>query len=578
MDTCRARCWLAVGAALTVLTSNPHGARGAAPGRAPGDGEAPSPIYVLLEASIEDEINEGSFERIPWILDTMAALASSARAYRPVCLLQFNGVTANRLGQEDYATGFVRRVRDAVAAGTIEVGYDGTEEPTFAARPRPNLRGAGTPDARWLARLQAHEWFLREWKDPLSGEPDPSKPGGFVRVRDVFGAVTFAKGLTYEPWYSAELVHALAHLDARPALAGFMENTAYPARNFDGYRAGAPGVSNELAPDATSAPEVFWLDTVVHISDYGALGARVFDAVEGPNALEKLLAGFNRERPHIVRVRLGSPAVYCKPGFGAKRYRTPLEYAYDNPKLPKLPEDGAKSPEERAAAYASERATLDWLVRHFFVEHPGSRFISVGELVTQAETGLADVVPAAQLADAAHGIVAAVDASNGHLPAFVQAGGRWFSLAETYGLLAAALARQAETGQRPRAVTPRALLGPLAVLEGTGAPGRRVSIAALAARCARFEASLQEGWASVPHHVVPSTLDVDGVELTAGEALRAMAEAYLAGSDAREIAVTWTSGFSPLALRLPETRARADSGSTWTLKPARIRTVPVATR
>jgi hypothetical protein len=533
--------------------------------------EGPSPVYVVLQATIDDEINPEAMARLPRLLAMMRGLEERGAAFRPTCLLQFNGVTANTLASENAATGHLDRVRDLVRRGLLEIGYDGSDEPTFVTRPRPNFRDATTAEDRWLARLQALRWFLTEWKDPLSGEPDPARAGGMRKVIDVFGPVSFARGVTFEPWSSAETVHAMAAMGARPVLGGFLEPSAYPARNFSGYRGGVPMLSASLAPDARSAPEVFWLDTTLHLSDYGVLGGRVFNALEGPEALEKLLAALDRSRPHVVQVRLGHPGVFAKPGFGTRNYQTPLEHAYDNPKAPNVPPAALHSHQDRAAVEAREQAVLDWLVDRFLPANPGSRFVSVGALAREAEVAaLAPVLPQ-ELREAAAALRDRTVAGHGELPAFVTAGQRYFSLADLFGLLVSALARPDHHTDGP-ALPVVPLLGPVELVEPQ--PGRDVRVAreAVVHACTSLREAYAPGeWTPVPRYAVPSRVAVDDVTLTAGQFLLVMADAVIAGPGQGTLDVRWTTSSSGLLLALPPTRPRSDGGSAWTVKPAVIR-------
>ncbi len=532
-----------------------------------------APVYVLLQTTLDDEINvPASMDGLPRTLKVVDRLQARAAAFHPVCLLQFSGVAANLLGRENGSTHSVDTVKDYVRRGLAEVGYDGTEEPTFVARPRPNLRGADTPEKRWLARLQAHQWFLTEWKHTLTGEPDPSQVGGFKRVLDVFGHVAFARGITYEPWYAGELVHALDALGSRPALVGFLENTTYPARNLDGYRMGAPMNSNLLAADERCAPEVFWLDTALRVSDYGVSGGRVFNAYEGPEALTKLLEGLDRSKLHVVQVRLGHPAVYMKPGFGARNYQTPLEHAYDNPKAPNLPAAAKRSPEERAAMEAQEDAVLDWLVTTFLPQNPGSRFVSVKQLASQAESGLSEPVTRADLAEAATSLIRETEAAVGQLPPFVRGGTRYFSLADLFGLLVTALGDTTQPGVWPATSRPVRLFGPLKVEPDNQATGVRIPIAALTRESAGIRRMLTAAaWTAVPRNAVPASVTVEGVRVTAAQFLRMAAEAYVAAPGTTEVELKWTGDDSVFATRFPPTRPMADRGGAWTAKPAAIR-------
>jgi hypothetical protein len=572
---CRAvaGCGLLAGAlTLAAAVALPAQTPSAQEPSSPGAGKAP--VYILLHTTVDDVLNAPvSMERLPRAMEQIERLRSRAASWHPTCLVQFNGVAADSVGVGSHGNRLVSTIQDGVARGLLEVGYDGREEPTFPARPRPNLRGADTAEKRYLARLQAFQWFLTEWKHPYSGEPDPSQTGGLKRVAEVFGRVDFARGATFEPWYGGELVHALESFGVRPALAGFLEPTVHPTRNFDGYRGGAPGVSDQLAPDERCAPEVFWLDTALRISDYAQREQRVINAYEGPDALAALVEKLDRSKLRVIQVRLGHPAVYAKPGFGARNYQTPLEYAYDNMKVPDLPPEALRSPEERQAMYAKEEATLDWLVGSFFPANAGSRFVSVRQLVGRAEAGLSDAVTRAELSEAAAELVAEAGGPAAQLPLFVRAGRRFFSLADLFGLLVASMGDAAAPGEWPGSTRPLRLFGPVEVADpATQVTGVRIPIAALVKESGAVRTSMTAGgWAPIPRNTVPSYVTVGSARLTAAQFLRALAEAFVAAPGTLEIEVKWTPGSNGFAGRFPETRPSADRGGTWTAKPALIR-------
>ncbi|MCX6546339.1 MAG: hypothetical protein NTV05_18255 [Acidobacteria bacterium] len=535
---------------------------------------AKAPIYVMLQTTVDDVLNVPvSMERLPRALGQIDRLQARAGAFHPTCLVQFTGVAADRLADQNDGTHLVDAINDGARRGLVEVGYDGTEEPALAARPRPNLRGADTPEKRYLARLEATQWFLTEWKHPYSGEPDPSRTGGFKRVLEVFGRVDFARGATFEPWHAGEMVHALEALGSRPALAGFLETTAYPARHLDGYRGGVPIVSNMLAADERCAPEVFFLDTALRVSDYGALGERVFNAYDGPEALDKLVGGLDRSRPHVIQIRLGHPGVYAKPGFGARNYLTPLEYAYDNVKVPDLPAGVMRSREERETMYAQEDAVLDWLVTTFFPANAGSRFVSIRELSGRAEYGLSDPVTRAELTAVAASLIAQIESAQGQLPPFVRGATRYFSLADVFGLLVTALGDAPAPAEWPAHSQSLRLFGPIEIADpARQATGARIPMGALVRQCATVRAALTAGeWTAVPRNTVPSYVMVGGVRLTAAQFLRAMAEAYVARPGTPDVEIKWVSSNNVFGETFAPTRAVSDKGGTWTARPAVIR-------
>jgi hypothetical protein len=237
-----------------------------------------------------------------------------------------------------------------------------------------------------------------------------------------------------------------------------------------------------------------------------------------------------------------------------------------------VPAAAMRSAEERAGMYAQEDAVLDWLAGSFFPANAGSRFVSIRQLKQQAESNAGGPVSRAELSEAASTLLRQTEADNGTLPMFVPTGTRYLSLADMFGLLTAALADAGAAGAWPASSQVPRLFGPMEIAETQPAAGARVPIAALMRHCAAQRGILASGaWTPVPSNSVPSTVSIDGVRLTAGQLLRAMAEAYVAPAGAADVPIKWTSGNSMLGERFPPTRALSERGAIWTVKPASIR-------
>lgn len=531
----------------------------------------PRPVYVLLVSTIEDHLNtELSEERIERTLPIVERYRREHPALAVSCLMEFTGAVADSLAERP-SSGLAGRLRALAGAHVIEIGYTGDEEPTPLARPRPNLRGASTPEARWLARLEAADWFLHERKHPLSGEPDPARVGGLARVRDVFGSLASASGTSIDVGADPEIVHLLDRDRLPLLLPGFTDAATFPARLLNGYRGGSQTATRVLSPAPDTAPEVFWQDHTLRYSEYVGPSPRVAAlAVEGPDALRALMAHLDRSRVHVVRVRLGSPSIYTKVPFGKRNYATPLEYAYDNPKDYRLPADAVLPREAIEANYAKEQAALRWLVEEFLPANPGSRFVSAAGLAALADEETDGRPTAAAVLEATRRLVDSWPGAQP--PAFVESGGRYFSLADMFALLTATLADRASHGRstEPRAIP---LFGPLAMPESDSPVGRTVSITAIERAATSLAAQFDDAsWARVPHRLIPGRVEVDGTHVNAAQFLRAMADALLAPDRAGSVTIGTRAMYSLVGEGFPRSRARDDMGPTWTLKPARLRT------
>jgi hypothetical protein len=548
-------------------------AAAAAAGRSASPAQ-PMPVYVLLAGTIEDHVNlELSEERI----DRVLSLVDRHRHRFPQdpisCLLQFTGLTSDALAVRS-TNGLLDRLRAEARKGVVEIGYDGSEEPTFVARPRPNLRAAATPDARWVARLEPTAWFLREHKDIITGEPDPARSGGLQRTREVFGHIASVAGVSLDLGGDSELVHELRRDGLDPLLPGFTDAAVFPARTINGYQGGIAVLSRALSPLPDTAPEVFWQDGALRLSEYIGANTRVAGtALDGPDGVRKLVEGLDRTRVHVVRVRIGDHRIYTKTPFGARNYTTPLEYAYDNPKGYRLPPDAVRSREQIDEAYAREEAAIDWLSREFFAANPGSRFVSVSDLRRMAARDAGAVVSQEAIVEAAAHLLAEWKTLGASPPGFVRSGDEHFSLAELFLVLAGALAERHRTGVLPFSVTLTPIYGPLETNDEQGPADLVVTAGAIDRACAPLIERLRDtGWKPVPANSVPGLVTIDGGRVNAAQFLRLMATALPAASPDSPVKVESASMFSTLGTVFPRTRSRLEMGATWTLKPARLTT------
>jgi hypothetical protein len=480
-------------------------------------------------------------------------------------LMQFNGVTALECSLRDLGR-VAERLRDLAKRRVIEIGYDGADEPAYLARPRPDFRQARTPQQRWLARAQPAEWFLTEFKHRLTGEPDPDRPGGLKFVQEVFGPVASITGIiTMELGGDSEYAHHVRRMNRDAVLPGIPEDTTWPARNLNGYRGSAAGVGKSMSLEAGCAPELFWQDHYLRVSDYSGAPMKVVRADEGPEGLKALLKGLDRSRPHIIKIQMEHHGMYVRPeadgGLG------PVRYAYDHPKIPYLTPEQLRPQAEIEAAQARQWALLKWLGEEFFPANPGSRFVAARDLKGWTGPSHGFDVPLDELRAAA-GNMMAEWRSDPHPPDHVRSPKHYFSLADMFQMLATALAERHRTGGLPPSVRLRAVYGPLEMTPEDGSPVGEITAASIARECGRIAADLNdEAWSPVPRNAVPTFVTVDGIRLNSAQFLRHMAQVFLEPSRA-SLKVEMSSMFSSVALLYPRTRPMQDEGAMWTLKPA----------
>jgi len=533
---------------------------------------AKAPVYIYLFSRMDDHINlERTEEHLRRTLPMLERQRERHPRYGVAISCRFSGTVSHLLAERNRAHQLVDRINESVRRGVAEIGYDGSEEPTILTRPQPNFRRARTPQDRWLARAEAAEWFLTEFKHFLTGEPDPSRPGGLAKTQEVFGEAAFVGGVSRELGSDSEIVHQLRRLNRNAMMPGIPEPHTYPARNLHGFGGAVEGMAGLVSPAPDCPPELYWQDHVLRLSDTSGPAVKVVNGHGGPEALKKMLEALDRSRIHVIQVRLGRPGMFLRPEF-EKANPSPLQYAYDHPKMARAPSEANRPEAEIEAAFAQEETLVRWLAEDFFPANPGSRFVTSGDLMRLAATSLGSAVPKAALTRAADDLLARWKIVGNHPPAYALAEGEYFSLGDMFQLLASALAEFHRRGALPESVRPRRVYGPLEAPDDQGPSLGKVSVASVARACAELSRALnEETWKPVPENVIPAWITVDGIRLNAAQFLRLMAEGFTTGSPGASLEVRTCQMFHEPALILPSSRPQVEGGAAWTIKPARLR-------
>ena len=195
------------------------------------------PVYVYLYTRIDDHVNhELSEDRVKRTIANLDRIGRANPGVTPSCVFLVSGASSEMFQQRDDAAKYLTTLKEGVRRGVWEIGYDGENEPTHLVRPQPNFRGAKTGDDRWMARTQAFGWFLNEYKHRLTGEPDPSRPGGLKLTQQVMGPVVSVSGVvTMELGSDSEAANLIRQQAPGAILPGLPESDTWPARNLDGY-------------------------------------------------------------------------------------------------------------------------------------------------------------------------------------------------------------------------------------------------------------------------------------------------------------------------------------------------------
>src|ERR1700719_1192487 len=128
------------------------------------------PVYIYLFSRYSDFVNIEMTERR--IRDTVSLVEKFRREYpesQVSATVLFSGALSQALADRNAKTRIKDYLLDAARRGVIEIGYDGTDEPTYVSRPLVNLGNVASPEERWRLRGEAAEQFLTEARDPVSG-------------------------------------------------------------------------------------------------------------------------------------------------------------------------------------------------------------------------------------------------------------------------------------------------------------------------------------------------------------------------------------------------------------------------
>ena len=526
------------------------------------------PVFVQLIAKVDDYFEiKVTEDRIQRAIRMAEKLREKHPGLNATVTLYLNGAISEALFQRKTET--LDRIQKAVQAGIAEIGYDGVDEPTHLSRPHPNFRKAKDAEGRWLARTEAFDWFLNEWKDPVNGDPVPEKAGGLKRTIEVFGKVSAIQGVTLELGGDPELVHLLGKFGQNYAGFGFPEGNTFPARNLHGFGGSVGGVAKLMSPAPNTSPEVFWLDGVLRLSDNNGSTVHRTPLSNRP-ALEKMTGAIDRSRPHLLRIDVANYLHYYKAQTPPAILANPLRYGYDNPKVPNLGMQALNSAPDLEAAYQKDEETLDWLAQ--FLAGTGGRFVAPSQVLKMALPANGAAVSRASLLTAVQGMLKKWAEYNNYVPEHATADGQFFSPADMFYLLSRSLATLHQTGALPESVTLKHVYGPLPAPPLQGPSQGTASAKAITLAAAGIAPALASTeWTPVPADHIPGWVDVGGLRVNAAQFLRLMAQRFeKAASGAAETSfeIKTCEMPTPLGLVFPTTRPGEDMGQTWTAKPA----------
>ncbi len=299
--------------------------------------EPPQPVYIYLYSRITDQVNlDITEDRLHRLLPMIEKFRKEHPEAHVSATILFSGASSEALEKANAQTHIKDFVLKYKKRGIIEIGYDGTDEPTYTNRPMVprTLNGQGSNE-RWLGRASEDEKFLTEGRDPLTGAPESGTAGGLKAMQEVFGQAEYISGVSVGmqhpegathptmPGAGAiptitpeigdwEVIPLLRRYNTEAILAGIpASNPAHLA----GFGGGMIEIGRLMSPVLQTSPELFWADDVLRFSESAGRGNRVLHGYDGPNAIQDFIAQLDRTRLRIVHMELASENDYLKPDF-----------------------------------------------------------------------------------------------------------------------------------------------------------------------------------------------------------------------------------------------------------------------
>jgi len=540
----------------------------------------PEPVYIVLYSRFYDHSHPRVLdERLQRLLPLLEKLNARYPKSGISALCQFSGTTSEVLAEENSGLHLVDKLKDFSHRNLVDIGYTGEEEPSYLYRPKANLLLADTPEAWWAAKAEATERFLTDFKNPVTGLPVPGLSGGLKRTQEVFGDIDFISGVSTKLSGDSPASHEIRKFAPNAVLLGMPLGD--PKRGIEGYAVSADRFSRGMSPDVTESPELFWQDGFLRLSDVSYSESKPRSTDDDPDALKKAFKGLDRSRVRVIRLEIAGYRRYLKTRPDGSLVVDPMEWLYFHPDDPMIPLNmhAMLTQTDIEASYKREEETLKWLLEEFLPANPGSRFISIHELAAMAEPGPAHV-SASQLKDLASSLSEHFAKIPMEPPAYVKGGSNYYSLAETFELLAASLAKMNQTGSLPESVPYAPMYGPYTLPNDSGAGKGSVPVSAVIKTASEIAPRLaNSAWKRLPDNSVPEFFEVNSLHLNAAQLLRLMAMAYLDPSPEKMLALGPVAFESQATFMFPKNTATIDQGNSWTFKPAplRIETPALAT-
>jgi hypothetical protein len=561
------------------------------PAQAAGQAPAAQPVYFYLYSKVTDHVNMDITEaRLRRLLPMIEQFRKGNPQAHVSATIFFTGAVSQALADQNKKTHIKDFVLKYKKMGVIEIGYDGTDEPTYEHRPLIDESIELKPlQERWLERASEDEKFLTEARDPLTGDPRPGVAGGLKEMQEVFGPAACISGASAGEKLDRPLVN-VEHPDRSipyptraevgdwelvPVLRRYNTEAilfGLSAANRDylpGYGGSVAEIGRIVSPEPDTAPELFWADDVLRFSEAGGGGSRLVFLNGGLDPIKNATTKLDRFRIHIFHVELDNENDYLTSDFTKGKIFTPaLAYAYAHPDKPPVPADARLSPADVDATHAKEDAALKWLITEYLPTTVGNRIVSNSDLRRMTPPSAGFALSTEELRIGLKRTFAELGDAN-YLPPYFPVGGRYLSVAETFQVLTDALAEMNRTGKLPETVHVERVYGPLGMAMGHGPNIGEVKVASITKTCADMDARLHDDTGyPIPKNTIPSMFTVDGIRMNAAQFLYLMAQALQDPSPEATLHVRMVYMLTEAAQAFPKARNLEDVGATWTFKPA----------
>ncbi len=535
-----------------------------------GSAAGSQPVFIVLYTRFYDHSHQfPNNERVQRLLPLLEKLRAQYPNSGIASLFEFSGSMSQVFREQNPGMHVVDKVKEAAQSGLIDVGYTGEEEPSYLYRPKPDLLSADTPEKRWMAQAEAAERFLTDFKDPVTGRPVPGLSGGLKLMQEVFGEAAFIRGVSEPIGGDSAVTHEVRKLNTKAMLMGIPPSDT--RRGIESYGSSAAAFSKAMGPLPQTSPEVFWEDGALRLSDLSLADNKPHSTDEPVEALKKAFDQLDRSNVRVIALELGSYKRYLAKRADGSVLFDPMEWLYFHPDSPKFPPTMKPFLPEKSveAGYKNEEAVLNWLLQEYLPANPGSRFLSIRDLVKLAGPEQAAEVTWDDIKTMAADFEAQFKEFPTRLVDFVRVGDRYFSDAEAFNLMTQALAAAEKSGSPASSVKTQLVYGPITVPNDMGPVKGSVTVREVLQSAARIAPPMRNSeWKPIPDNAVPSYVQVGSLRVNATQFFRLMSLSCLDLSHDKVLTLSPITLHSDAMFRYPKNTPVPDQGMGWTLKPA----------